>query len=331
MATCKVLMKIASGTKTSSYMVEQDGKYFKLNVPNMIEGNEIELKELKLEDLNSNWIERYKKWGKKWETKQAKLLEHLEDYKKDTLKIERSGVWRCNEYAHILPVGQEKRNLIDGAFSDALNKKADSIPLHPAFGHLNSSQAMCLNFMVPLQERGILLEYIKKSCPDAVGGAKLEEPTFEKIVDENDRTQFDFYCTTDTGETLSFEFKYSEPDFSVMKDDERHQEKFETIYKDRLAKHGININKETFAADYQLWRNILYAGTHQHTVFFVFPKFREDLKEAVESAKKKCPAEIQQRIHCICIDDWVEDLLKSDDTALKEHYEAFKKKYLPEL
>ena len=161
MAKCKVLMKIASGTKTSSYMVEQDGKYFKLNVPNMIEGNEIELKELKLEDLNPNWIERYKKWNRK----RDKLLEHLADYKKDTLKIERSGVWRCNEYAHILPVGQEKRNLIDGAFSDVLNKMADSIPLHPSFGHLNSSQAMCLNFMVPLQERGILLEYIKKSCP----------------------------------------------------------------------------------------------------------------------------------------------------------------------
>ncbi|MBO5124390.1 MAG: hypothetical protein J6C11_04595 [Spirochaetaceae bacterium] len=328
MAMCKVLMKIASRTKTSSYMVEQDGKYFKLNVPNMIEGNEIELKELKLEDLNPNWIERYKKWNRK----RATLLKHLEGYKKDTLKIEVSGVWTNNkEYAHILPVGQEKRNLIDGAFSEALNKNADSIPLHPSFGHLNSSQAMCLNFMVPLLERGILLEYIKKSCPDAVRGTRLKKQIFERIVDENERTQFDFYCTTDTEETLSFEFKYSEPDFSVMKDDERHQEKFETIYKDRLTKHGISIDKETFAADYQLWRNILYAGTHQHTVFFVFPKFREDLKEAVESAKKKCPAEIQQRIHCICIDDWVEDLLKSDDTALKAHYEAFKEKYLPEL
>ena len=328
MAMCKVLMKIASRTKTSSYMVEQDGKYFKLNVPNMIEGNEIELKELKLEDLNPNWIERYKKWNRK----RATLLEHLEGYKKGTLKIEVSGVWTKNkEYAHILPVGQEKRNLIDGAFSDALNKEADSIPLHPSFGHLNSSQAMCLNFMVPLQERGILLEYIKKSCPDAVRGTKLEEQTFERIVDENERTQFDFYCTTDTGEILSFEFKYSEPDFSVMKDDERHQEKFETIYKDKLEEHGISIDKETFAADYQLWRNILYAGTHQHTVFFVFPKFREDLKEAVEAAKEKCPAEIQQRIHCICIDDWVEAVLKSDDTALKAHYEAFKKKYLPVL
>lgn len=92
MATCKVLMKIASGKKTASYMVEQDGKCYKLNVPNMIEGNEIELKELKLEDLNPAWIERYKKWGKKWETKRAKLLNHLADYKQDTLKIER--VWR---------------------------------------------------------------------------------------------------------------------------------------------------------------------------------------------------------------------------------------------
>ena len=328
MAKCKVLMKIASRTKTSSYMVEQDGKYFKLNVPNMIEGNEIKLKELKLEDLNPNWIERYKKWNRK----RDKLLEHLEDYKKGTLKIEVSGVWTNNkEYAHILPVGQEKRNLIEGAFCDALNKTADSIPLHPSFGHLKSSQAMCLNFMVPLQKRGILLEYIKKSCPDAVRGAKLEEQTFERIVDENERTQFDFDCTTDTKEILSFEFKYSEPDFSVMKDDERHQEKFETIYKDKLEEHGISIDKEPFAADYQLWRNILYAGTHQHTVFFVFPKFREDLKEAVEAAKEKCPAGIQQRIHCICIDDWVEDLLKSDDTALKEHYEAFKGKYLPKL
>ena len=66
-------------------------------------------------------------------------------------------------------------------------------------------------------------------------------------------------------------------------------------------------------------------------MFFVFLKFRDDLKEVVESSKKKCPAEIQQRIHCICIDDWVEDLMKSDDAALKAHYEAFKEKYLPEL
>lgn len=51
----------------------------------------------------------------------------------------------------------------------------------------------------------------------------------------------------------------------------------------------------------------------------------------MEAAKEKCPAEIQQRIHCIYIDDWVEDLMKSGDTALKEHYEVFKEKYLPEL
>lgn len=328
MAKCKVLMKIKPGTKTSSYMVEQDGKYFKLNVPNMIEGNEIELKELRLEDLNPAWIDRYNKWNRKRE----RLLEHLATYKKDTLKIEESGLWRRNEYAHILPIGQEKRNLIDGAFCNALNKMADSIPLHPSFGHLNSSQAMCLNFMVPLKERGMLLEYIKKSYPDAVRGTELkelEEPAFERIVDENERTQFDFYCTTDAEETLSFEFKYSEPNFSFMKDDERHQEKFEQTYKDGLDKLGID--KETFASDYQLWRNILYAETHQHTVFFVFPKFRSDLQEAVDEAKQKCPEEVRQRIHCICIDDWVESLLQSDDSALAKHYSEFKKKYLPDI
>lgn len=327
MAKCKVLMKIASGTKTSSYMVEQDGKYFKLNVPNMIEGNEIELKELKLEDLNPAWIERYNKWEKK----RGKLLEHLEKYKKDTLKIEGAGLWTNNkEYAHILPVGQEKRNLIEGAFCDALNKTAGSITLHPAFGHLNSSQAMCLNFMVPLLEKGVLLEHIKNACPGAVGETKLGKKAFEKIVDENEKTQFDFYCTTDAEEVLSFEFKYSEPNFSVMADDERHQKKFEEIYKVRLEDYGIKIDKETFAADYQLWRNILYVGTHQHTVFFVFPKFREDLKKVVDDAKGKCPEEIRQRIHCIFIDDLVENLLESEDPALKEHYREFKKKYLPD-
>ncbi len=327
MAKCKVLMKIASGTKTSSYMVEQDGKYFKLNVPNMIEGTEIELKELNLEKLNEKQIDRYNKWNRKRE----RLLEHLATYKQDTLKIEESGLWRGNEYDHILPKEMANKNLIDAGFLNQLREKVSalSLQLHSAFGHLNSSQAMCLNLMVPLLERDMLLEYIKKSCPDAVRGTKLAEPAFERIMDKDERTQFDFYCTTDAGETLSFEFKYSEPNFSFMAKDERHQEKFEQTYKDGLKK--LDVDQETFAAGYQLWRNILYAETHQHTVFFVFPKFRSDLQEAVEQAKEKCPEEVLQRIHCICIDDWVEDLLQSDDSALVKHYEAFKKKYLPKL
>lgn len=326
MAKCRVLMLIARGEKTSSYMVEQGGAYFKLNVPNMAEGSEVELKELKLEELNPVWIERYKKWGRKRE----RLLVHLAKYKKDVLKIDELGLRRGSEYAHILPVGQEKRNLIDGDFYNALNATADSISLHPAFGHLNSSQAMCLNFMVPLLERGAFLECIKKACPGAVRGKILTESEFEKVVDETERTQFDFYCETDAGETLSFEFKYSEPNFSVMADDERHREKFEEIYKGRLQELGIDIGKETFAADYQLWRNILYAGTGRHTVFFVFPRFRPDLQEAVEAARKNCPAELQKRIHCILIDECVDALLKSGNSALASHYTEFKKKYLPE-
>lgn len=86
----------------------------------------------------------------------TRLLEHLVDYKENTLKITASGKWRDTELPHILPPDRAKLNLLEPyrewLWSDLVQKGGpDGKPLQlPAdFCHLNNPQAMALNLFGP--------------------------------------------------------------------------------------------------------------------------------------------------------------------------------------
>lgn len=79
---------------------------------------------------------------------------------------------------------------------------------------------------------------------------------------------------------------------------------------------------------YQVWRNLLYTIVNkgQH-ICFLFPAFRKDLKEILDTIIIKCKEEYRPYFHVIIADDVVNKII-TDNSNMKPYYEAFKQKYL---
>lgn len=338
-STNRILGVISEGTKNTRYLIfGNDNKFHSVLLPNGtdIENAKIDEEKFDAKPIKYEWIRRglhslqtnFKK----------EIFSHLETYKKDRLHIPENGVWKANgkSYPHILRNYDILENLIHKDYYGNLKKefvklydKRDesgkhTTGIHPYFSHLNSSQALTLNFFVPLicENKLDILQELSLQ--------KIDSCEFEKKGE--DGTQFDF-CIVSGGKIYSFEVKYSEPDFAPAKiKTEKYNRKWQEIYEPELKKHGISISQEEFFKEYQLWRNIFYALKNKnHTTCFVFPKFRIDLDCAVEFAKSKCPKDVQERIKIIFIDDVVEKMRKSDSPKLKSHYDEFFEKYLKDF
>ena len=82
---------------------------------------------------------------------QEKIKQHLEHYKINVLGIQENGIWKKNKkpYGHILPEWKRNENIIS-YYRDFCEKLTKDFKLHSGFHHLNSSQAMCLNYFGPL-------------------------------------------------------------------------------------------------------------------------------------------------------------------------------------
>lgn len=327
------------GDSNTRCLVFIGGKFHSVKVPNSDvyarkSGEIIEFDGEKLDDMpfRAEWLNKFCTS----DDLQKKIRSHLEKYKKDVLKISEEGYWIDSHgepkfYGHILPDDEKLKNLIASEYYNTMKEFYNKIgtAIHSAFKNLNSSQAMAINFFVPLVEEN-QLNALFDDEPLVFGGASCE---FEKIVDLNEKTQFDFYIKT-SEKTYSFEVKYSEEAFgfaNMSNEDERkrHEEKWEVIYKNVL---GEIISEYEFFENYQLWRNIFYAlKDENHITCFVFPDFRGDLKETVNRAKEKCPDDVQERIKIIPVDTVVKKIRKSNSEKLKSHYNEFYKKYLETL
>src|SRR5512137_1621709 len=197
-------------------------------------------------------------------TYQDQLKDHLSQYKVSKLGITANGIWSRNKkpYSHILPAARKYDNFL-GAFREELQsfiEESDEITLHPDFHHLNSSQAMCLNLFYPLAAD----EEKRKVLTDALGGAaemaRGKSWAFEKVLDEEENTNFDFLYRTSSGATALFEIKLSESGFGTAKNDERHRAKLANIYEPRLwgRVDPALLEEKKFFSTYQLCRNFSY-------------------------------------------------------------------------
>jgi len=86
----------------------------------------------------------------------TKILEKLVEYKKTQKDLRNldSGTYRGKLYDHILPLADKKyknkANIIEYYRDDFYKSELSKIKYHKYFHHLNSSQAMCINFFYPL-------------------------------------------------------------------------------------------------------------------------------------------------------------------------------------
>lgn len=324
----ELLFKMVKGNEHSRFLIKVQNSIFKSvlidNSKTPYVGKIIDVQESWLSDVSESWIGKYERYCRSTEN----IKSHMIQYKKETSDLRNLpfGLWNNNKYEHILPEDKKELNLIHPYYIESLldfyNKLKNGNDLHKGFANLNSSQAFALNFFVPI----IKNEELFADLLELPKMEKIQSAEFEKTLNEEEGSQLDFYLET-LSDAFTFEVKYSENAFGDAEKNEHHDIKYTDIYKDRLAKVIDNLSGDEFFEEYQLWRNICFAGDGK-TVCFVFPKFRNDLREKVENARNKCKQSIKDKIKIIFVDEFVNKMIKADNENLRKHYQEFKHKYL---
>ncbi|MBL0144323.1 MAG: hypothetical protein IPP91_20020 [Betaproteobacteria bacterium] len=158
--------------------------------------------------------------------------------------------------------------------------------------------------------------------------------SFEKVLDEEENTNFDFLYRTGIGATAFFEIKLSESGFGTAKNDERHRGKLAKIYEPRLRERvdPALLEEKKFFSTYQLCRNFSYLQRPGDQLFIVFPKankvLTKELDAFLELVNEKYRGHVKA-VHLEALVPRILDLLPADATRLRQHYRDFAAKYLP--
>ena len=272
------------------------------------------------------------------------VLARLATYKKGVLKIEDEGLFqlRGKEHPkkHILPIhsGKSKQDVVkEYNVLSCLRGEEFLIEkdLHRYAHHLNSSQLMCYNFFRPyiIKEGGktcpndALIELLSKyidinQCDDA-------ECHFEYVQGgeyEGEDTNFDFYLKS--GETeVFFEIKYTEAGFGKCDNDDRHKDKFASLYNGLIKKcpaikDSITFNDE-FRKNYQLFRNSIRATSKNKYVIFIYDENNQYCKNQLSKFITKYITDDYKNVNIIGI-TW-QDLVHK---LKSPHKDEFIYKYL---
>lgn len=260
------------------------------------------------------------------------IKDHLTDYKMNKLHVSNMGTWRGIEKSHILTKESEELNLMGFTKSDV--DRNSSIKFHIGFAHLNSSQAMCMNFFYPLMKNS-KLDIISKILK--ING-QVTDAQFEKesnIETENYRkTNFDYYCKINDI-NIYFEIKYSEQEFGGALRDTDHKNKYKAIYKNHCFNNPVfisDIDEETFLDNYQIMRNFIVLD-HNSYVVFVYPKENIRVRKQILDAKNIFISDKFYNQVILLTWENLLDFILSDNTlgsdhSLVNHYIEFKEKYL---
>ena len=318
---------IKRGKNNTRYLVEgQSGEYYSIKVStDTYSVGEKFSTEKTLEPAQQKWINTYTSRENSYPRK--KMIKHLIDYKENVLNDHSQGIYKSNAYQHIFD-SKEKNLILGKGYDKDLKDWMYSLEgeLRDDFSYMTSSQAFAVNFFTPL-----IVEEQLEILTDCFEGLTFDEKSFEEVMDPDDeKTQFDFYASgKDNNSSFSVEVKYSENEFGYALEDARHLDKFCRIYRERMFELTCVDEKDwQFFEYYQVWRNLIYTIVNrgQH-ICFLFPAFRNDLKQVLESIISKCKEEYKAYFHIIIADDVVNKII-AGESNMKPYYEAFKQKYL---
>ena len=267
---------------------------------------------------------------------QQRAKQWLSAYKREVLEVEEDGIWVQNgkAYAHVLPKEKYQLNILPSLRDDFWKwLPSQCIQLQRDFHHLNSSQALCFNLFFPMlggdgEALGPLLSAMK------IEGMPDKGACFEFQPDKTEGTRIDFSLPLQSGARINFEIKYTESEFGSAKADPAHLEKFESIYKPRLAGRFEEsfCSSGQFLEHYQIARNVWHLDEAAADVaIFLFPKANTRLRRQ-EALIKACALEpFQSRIRIVYLEDLIRDLrerLEISDTQQGQHPNESHAKYL---
>jgi hypothetical protein len=255
------------------------------------------------------------------------IKEHLAKYKREILNISQNGMWKKNnkQYEHILPEELKEFNIIKSDYYKLIiaDFEENNIKLHSDFHHLNSSQALCFNLFYPLIFENKLITLFNKINKNIGTNEFVKKYEFEYIENNIENTNFDLFIETNKN-NYYFEIKYTENEFGQAKNDIKHRKKYNDVYKERLHIFK-NVSMEVFFKYYQILRNLIYNNGYN---IFVFPSYRNDLKNIIDMVLKNyCTQEQRKHINILYIEDIAKQLLECDNTKLQNHYNLFMDKY----
>lgn len=273
---------------------------------------------------------------------QTKIKEHLGVYKRNTLKILENGIFNYKGkellYEHILPEVNKELNIIEKYRTDFFQSDYKNINLHKYFHHLNSSQAMCINFFYPLIKENLLESILDVIRIKGEINYNSNDICFEKEseleINAKRKTNFDFYIKLTSGVKIYFEIKFTENEFGKAKHDVEHKNKFNDIYmpliKNNPCIKEIFKTEDIFLKNYQVMRNIAHISEDSYVVF-IYPKENKGIRKAALAAREEI-IESGWGAHFILFtwDDLINELKYSvSSKELTEYYnKEFSDKYL---
>jgi hypothetical protein len=264
-----------------------------------------------------------------------KIVNHLTGYKSKNFTDIPNGTYRGKLYGYILPKNHKTKNFIETYRDDILKSNLYSLDkLHIYFHHLNSSQAMCINFFFPLYK-----EHKLEVITDFLGlkneKVNYETVCFEKIGKDGGGgrrpTNFDFYFETLSKKKIFFEIKYTENEFGKAKNDADHIDKYDNVYSKYLLPISIKYrSREQFFNNYQILRNVIHIDKNSFVVF-IYPLENKKINAGAEKAKSELlTASFKDNFFAVTWEKLFEAVFNStSETKLKSHLRKFKDKYLP--
>lgn len=274
-----------------------------------------------------------------------KILNNLSRYKTDVIREYQNGIYKhprsrtIKKLPYILPKidyhFKNIKNILSGIRADFLNSNYKNIKPHVYFNHLNSSQAMCINFFYPLIKNNLLNHVLSRiKINEPINYSEVEFEKDSNIENTGRKTNFDFYIKTKNNKNIYFEIKYTERSFGSAKNDIPHIKKFNADYLPKLnSVSHINKNyhsKDKFFKNYQIMRNILNIDESSYVVI-IYLKENEKFRIKCEEVKNKIILK-PLTSHFLDIDwhdmfDWVYYNIQNY-TILVKYYGDFYNKYL---
>lgn len=268
-----------------------------------------------------------------------RVKEHMVEYKRSVLKINQDGIWKRNKrpYKHILPEESWQANILEPYREAFFNGPQAKIQFHNDFHHLNSSQAMCINFFYPLiaeEKLHLLLPILgmDQTAKDCIAEACFEKESNLEIA-KGRKTSFDFYMQLKPNTKIFFEIKYSENGFGKAAKDDEHLSNYYKVYKPLLnnnpAIRDNCKNEEYFLNHYQIMRNLLHIDANS-TVVFIYPQDNQKVnEEALQARAEVMTPGWESKFILYQWEGLLRELFKHlKDKQLIDYYNAFADKYL---
>ncbi|MFN0041139.1 MAG: PGN_0703 family putative restriction endonuclease [Burkholderiales bacterium] len=265
----------------------------------------------------------------------AALNRHLAAYKTLRLGVRESGVFMHKgkevRHGHILPRELRWLNILEPYRAEVRQyvEARDDLKLHKYFHHLNSSQAFAFNLFFPFFENG------HSACLLRAMGLPGEATTWhpENIVAPDEGTNVDVSWRSAGGDWTYCEVKLSEAEFGAAKDDKRHREKLDAIYRPVLSAYcpAELLEPPTFFASYQVLRNLwLAARTPGASVVFLLPRSNAALWGPLQAVTTAVSAPLAKRVHIVATEDVLAALASARATPprLAWYAEQLAEKYM---